>query len=285
MIAEGQQAGVGTNDNAVQPVKQLAETAAALEAAVLDCLAKPKIKAVHKVRTMTRRIEAQLTLLPLIGGFPPYEKHAEKVRSLLKKLRRAAGAVRDLDVQQDLIAKEAEAVDGDGAREIQKEARKLERQLKKRREAEAEKLLGLLKSVKPKLPKRLKGLFDTLEPAEERNLREAELLAKIRDWYRAETEPYLEATAKDPDDPDQLHSVRKAAKLARYLAETISDGASRAQEVAGQFEQIQEAGGQWHDWMILSELAASELGESAALPQRFAMHAADALADFRQRIA
>jgi CHAD domain-containing protein len=270
--------------DAIQPVKVLAQTITALEAAVLECLAKANIKAVHTVRTTTRRIEAQLTLLSLVGGFPPYEDEADKLRRLLKKLRRAAGSVRDKDVQQDLVAAEGEAVDGDGADEARKEARKLKRRLAKHRDAQAETLRKRLEGVRVRLPKRVKALLDALEPAEQTTIAEADLVAKIQQWYRAQTKPYFRAKMKDSDDPNRLHAVRKIAKVARYLAETAPDGAERAHKVAKQFEAIQESGGQWHDWMILSELAAGELSKRATLPQRFAVHASDALADFRKRL-
>ena len=269
--------GMRNGKNTTHPVKALNETSTALEAAVLECLEKPRKRAVHKVRTTTRRIEAQLHLLRLVDGFPPYEDEAATLAIVLKKLRRAAGAVRDLDVQQDLVAKEIEAVSPDTA----KEAHVLLRSLKKQRDAEAVKLEGLLGDVQRKLPKRINALLSALDPAEKTAIPETKLTALVREWYRKQAEPFGDSGT---DDPERLHGVRKVAKLARYLAETAPEGASRAHGLAERFESIQESGGQWHDWMILSEVAAGELGEAAALPQRFSVHAAEALEDFRKKL-
>lgn len=272
---------MASRDNPMQPVKVLRETATALEAAVLECVAKPKVAAVHKVRTTSRRIEAQLNLLPLLGGFPPYEDEVRKMRKLLKKLRQAAGAVRDLDVQQDLVAEEAKGLPEHETSRERKEARRLRRRLKERREKEAEALEELLQSIHSKLPRRVKALLDVLEPAEDRTVTETELIALIREWYNKRAERFR---AEDDSGPDSLHGVRKVAKLARYLAEAAPRNARSAHALAQKFEAIQQSGGEWHDWLVLSELAASELGGSADLPQRFGTHAGEALADFQKRL-
>lgn len=57
----------------------------------------------HKLRTETRRVEAQISLLEQLRGLPGFRKEAERVHRQLKKLRRAAGRVRDLDIQQTLL--------------------------------------------------------------------------------------------------------------------------------------------------------------------------------------
>ena len=214
------------------------------------------------------------------------------MRRLLKKLRRAAGAVRDLDVQQDLVKQEVSGYDGEGVAErgmagtgdLEKEVSVLGRRLKKRRDREAKALVALLERLRGKLTKRMKALLDALEAGEDVELPEAGLLTIVQKWYGSRTKGDMREAAGDPDEADRLHSIRKVAKLARYLAETAPEGARRAHTLAARFEGIQEAGGQWHDWMILSQVAAGELGEAAALPQRFAMHAANALADFRAKL-
>src|ERR1035438_4787019 len=85
-----------------------------------------------------------------------------------------------------------------------------------------------------------------------------------------------------PDDTAQLHELRKRAKLARYVAESAPTSAVAAQRLAGQFAILQQAGGEWHDWLVLAQVAAGELGSSAKLPQRFAAHADHALLAFRR---
>ena len=87
-----------------------------------------------------------------------------------------------------------------------------------------------------------------------------------------------------PDDTAQLHELRKRAKLARYLAESAPRSAVAAQRLAKQFATLQQAGGEWHDWLVLAQVAAGELGPSATLSQRFAAHADHALHAFRRRL-
>ncbi len=86
-------------------------------------MAEPNARPVHQLRTMTRRIEGQLALLALLSGVPDYGKPADKARRLLKRLRRSAGEVRDIDVQIDLI----ESIVPDGSPQpLKKEKTKLQ---------------------------------------------------------------------------------------------------------------------------------------------------------------
>ena len=74
--------------------------------------------------------------------------------------------------------------------------------------------------------------------------------------------------AKKPDE-DTLHSIRKAAKVVRYLTET--SGARAAIETAKRYEHLQEAGGQWHDWLDLAHAASKELGRKHSASSEFAL--------------
>ena len=76
---------------AATPVEQLREQAKRLEAALSVGVATPTTKAVHELRSSTRRVEAQLELLATIKGLPPYKPAAQKVLRRLEKLRRIAG--------------------------------------------------------------------------------------------------------------------------------------------------------------------------------------------------
>jgi CHAD domain-containing protein len=264
------------------PLQTLRETTKSLEAAILVCLAKPDKKDVHRLRTSTRRIEAQLELLAILPDLPPHKKEAGKARRLLRKLRRAAGKVRDLDVQRDLIGDEAAGRNG-GSRpttELRKEAAALRRTLKHKRDEEAGRLQHLLGKHRTDYPVVFKKLLDALGPAESITLTEATLTSLIRDWYARHTP----GSASAVQDPAQLHDIRKRAKLARYLAESAPQSATTARRLAAHFEDLQQAGGKWHDWLLLHELSASELGKKATLPQRFATHAENSLRAFKRRL-
>jgi CHAD domain-containing protein len=267
-------------DQSAHPLQTLRQYTEALEAAILICLAKPDKKAVHTLRAFTRRIEAQLQLLAMLPNLPPHEKQARKVTRLLKKLRRAAGKVRDLDVQRGLIGDEAAGNNGGSrpAPEVRKEANELRLKLRRKREEAAENLHQLLQKHRAKFPLVFEKLLDVLEPAESISVAQTQLTALVREWYARHT------PASAPQDPAQLHDIRKRAKLARYLAESAPESAASAHRLAAHFEDLQQAGGEWHDWLLLHQRSASELGKSAKLPQRFSAHADTSLRAYKRRL-
>ena len=269
-------------DQSAHPAQLLREAVASLEASVLLSLARPGKIAVHRLRTSTRRVQAQLELLSMLPGLPPHELQVRKALRPLKQLRQAAGRVRDLDVQRDLIRNE---VSGSKAApfpdpELRREARRLRRVLKRNGEEAADRLLRLLRKQHVRLPIVFGELLDALAPAGSIALNEVELIALARNCYRNRRLPCLpDAT---PQEPAELHETRKRAKLARYLAESAPQTFLQARHLAARFEALQQAGGEWHDWLILAEVAAVELGDSAMLPQRFTAHANRALGEFQR---
>jgi CHAD domain-containing protein len=93
------------------PLSHLRTVAEALNEEVSACLQKPEVEAVHKVRTGTRRVEATLeTILRTRAAQVPTDdalaSAAKAWLAQLKKLRRAAGEVRDLDVHREIVAEE-----------------------------------------------------------------------------------------------------------------------------------------------------------------------------------
>ncbi|HKO20977.1 MAG TPA: CHAD domain-containing protein [Acidobacteriaceae bacterium] len=266
---------------AAEPLKILREQATALEASILECLAKPTKRPVHKLRTSTRRIEAQLQLLSMFPELPPHEKPRQKVLKLLKKVRQTAGVIRDIDVQQELLEKAApKKRSSQSATDVRRDARHLERDLKDWRDEHADKLIELLKQVKVDLPLALKQLFDSLGDADRLAIGETDLTLLVRNWYGQNTP----VAAPDLDDIEHLHDIRKQAKLARYLAESAPASALKAHHLAAEFEDLQEAGGQWHDWLLLAEIARRSLGNSAELPKRLAARAEKSLKQFERQI-
>ena len=266
------------------PVQALREVTTSLEASILLCLAKPGKKAVHELRTFTRRIEAQFELLSMLPELPPHDEQQRKALRLLKKLRHAAGQVRDIDVQRNLIRDEAASHKAASRTnsEIRKEASHLGRDLKRKRDKEADRLLRLLRKHRTTLPDVFQELLDALTLAESITVSEAKLTALVRGWYKDHRDRHTPDAV--PHDTAELHLLRKRAKLARYLAESAPKSATAAHRLAAQFEKLQQAGGRWHDLLLLAEVATSELGDSAKLPQRFAAKADRALATFKRRL-
>lgn len=260
------------------PIRTLREHVTALEAAITLCLADPAPKPVHRLRTSTRRIEAQLMLLELLPALPPHDKPARKSRRLLKKLRRAAGHARDIDVQIDLIAAETPA---DAPQSIQKKSLQLRQTLDKQRSTAAQRLIEILQKHQAKLALTLESLLSTLTPAEPLTLAPTQLSTLVHSWFAQNTP--AEPTS-DPDDPEHLHAIRKTAKLARYLAENAPKSARTPRKLARTFESVQQAGGDWHDWLILSTIARNELGKSSPLTESFTHKCHSALTAYRKRL-
>ena len=78
---------------------------------------------------------------------------------------------------------------------------------------------------------------------------------------------------------ENLHDFRKATKKARYVAEAGANGGSN---VAKALKRIQDAIGEWHDWLCLGEEAEAALGQdapelTAALQGEIERHFASAL--------
>lgn len=264
------------------PVQVLRETTLLLGASIRACLAHAGKEPVHQLRTTTRRIEAQFLLLSMLPSLPPHREQADKALRLLKRLRRAAAQVRDIDVHRDLVEKEAEEVPDAPPPdpELQDEARRLSRELKRKRDEHADSLMRLLKKEQAEVVLAFDDLLDALAPSESIKLTQAELMALIRGWYAQHVPP--QSSAATPQSAEELHEIRKLAKLARYIAESAPESALRTRRLGAKFESLQKAGGEWHDRLLLADIAAVELGKTAQLTQRFAAQAEIALSTFRR---
>jgi CHAD domain-containing protein len=247
---------------AAHPVRTLRELVTLLEAALALTVADPIPKAVHKLRTNSRRVEAQLELLALLPDLPDHAKPEKKAHKLLRKLRCAAGRVRDLDVHHDLIQSNSD------------EAEKLRSLFKRQRKPAAKELIVAIDKHQAKLLRALEALQQALAPAESLSLPAASLAQLILDWY-ARSAP---TTAKQ--NHRQLHDTRKAAKLARYLAQSTPS----TRTLARTFESLQQYGGNWHDWLTLSNIAQHELGDSSPLAQDFKRRCKKSLAEYQSHL-
>ena len=263
------------------PIETLREAATSLEASVLLCLAKPGPAQVHRLRTTTRRIEARLQLLSMLPDLPPHQSQQTGALHLLKQVRRATGRVRDIDVQRNLVRGEVAANQTSSRPDhhLQAEARHLYRELRHKRDQEVDRLLRLLHKQRAQLPLVIEELLKALAPAESMTLTAARQTALVREWYG---QPRLDQPA--PQDPAELHAIRKRAKLARYMAESAPQSSVAIRRLTARLERLQRAGGEWHDWLGLAQVAAHELGDSAKLTRRFAAHAQRCLRVFQRRL-
>ena len=239
------------------PVENLRVQVSALETAVAQVLAKPRKEAVHELRSVTRKIEAHLTVLAELGrqqpGFQVMEHPSRRVKKLLGVVRRAAGRVRDLDVLQRLAV---ECIKEGATEQLESEVKEIRMQLKKERDTAAAELMKVLAARGIELEPMLEALIHALLPVETVGMSAVEQEVMTRSWYAAQL-----AEARKMSKPDEaMHHIRKAAKLARYMAE-----GGLAKRVVDEFRKLQEAGGRWHDCVCLRDVTLERLGKRSGL--------------------
>ena len=243
----------------------------------------PKVEAVHHLRTGTRRVEATLETLAREAGARGLDEATEEARQRwlrqLKKVRRAAGTVRDLDVHRELLAEnflpaadtapdataaqlaEATTSAAAGSGEvtpITAQARALDSWLKDRRSTAAEALCNALDDHAARLLDAEQQFIAAI--AKRRSL----LRRAHRPAVRLALEDYLRLMDAMPLlDKENLHDFRKGAKKARYVAES-DDKDTAAQALAKAVKRVQDAIGEWHDWVVVSEEAHEALGKGGA---------------------
>ena len=262
-------------------VRHLAEVAAAMRERLDDCRKErddPGVESVHHLRTGTRRVEATLETLMREAGRRGLGAAAEEPLQRwlreLKKVRRAAGTVRDLDVHRELLAENflpasdtapdkiaAELADAttaaagsDTTTPLAKQAQSLDGWLKSRRGAAAEALSNTLDDHAALLLEAEQQFMTAIaqrRSAASRAHRAAARLA-LEDYLRlVDAMPLL--------DRENLHDFRKGAKKARYIAESDeSDPAAKA--IAKVIRRVQDSIGEWHDWEVVAGEAREALG-------------------------
>jgi CHAD domain-containing protein len=270
------------NVDASPMLEHLREVAEAMRGTLDACRKRgeaPKVEAVHHLRTGTRRVEATLETLAREAGARGLGKAAEEARQRwlrqLKKVRRAAGTVRDLDVHRELLADnnflpaadtapdkvaaelaEATAAAATGSVEItpvMQQARALDQWLKDRRSDAAHALCSTLNDHADRLldvERQFMAAIAKRRSVSHRAHRPAARLA-LEDYLRLmDAAPLL--------DKENLHDFRKGAKKARYVAES-DDKDPAAEAMAKAIKRVQDAIGDWHDWDVVREEAREAL--------------------------
>jgi CHAD domain-containing protein len=230
----------------------LTATADAFNAAVAQAAQDADPQAVHATRTGSRRVQAMLEAIQ--REHIALEQPAKAWLRQLKQARRAAGAVRDLDVHRKLLEdwtdkeapeatpqrKQAEMLDNWLKGERKHLAHGMQKQLRKRQQALAKQQAAFLDAAGS----------ESLSPHTPCSGDAVALEAFVR---AVDAMPLLDA--------ENLHDFRKAIKKARYLAEAGLDAADSG--VAKALKRVQDAIGEWHDWQCLCEEAKTALSEDA----------------------
>ena len=236
-----------------QPRTHIIATAEAFNAAVTQCVEDAAPEAVHVLRTGSRRLQATIEAMLREDADVSLQQPAKGWLRQLKQVRRAAGTVRDLDVHRKLL--EHWTTHENGA--IAKQAGVLDAWLKGRRKHLASAMQKRISKRQQELKQRQAAFLVALDSVPLNRVRvprSADAVALEQFVRTADAMPALDA--------ENLHDFRKATKKARYVAESGSAGQEYS-SVAKALKSIQDAIGDWHDWVCLSQEAGAVLDKGA----------------------
>jgi CHAD domain-containing protein len=238
---------------------QLTATAEAFHAAVDQCVQDADPDAVHRARTGSRRLQAMLEATLRENVDSALRQTAKAWLRPLKQIRRAAGEVRDLDVHRKLLeswaSKDSQIPEAASASRLHEQAQVLDTWLKGERKHLAHGMQKQVRKRQQRLAERqaaFQAALSSLPPGSSRGARSTDAVA-LEDFVRTvDAMPLLDA--------ENLHEFRKATKKARYVAES---GTEQDSSVAKALKRIQDAIGEWHDWVCLREEAEAAVGKDA----------------------
>ena len=128
---------------------------------------------------------------------------------------------------------------------------KLRRRITKERQRRERKLLSAVEQHLPKLARDTEILLTAFKPAKALEVPVDDLLAAI--------ERRMERMLRSREQGEEhLHDLRKAAKRARYQCEGMPG--PQAAAMAKRLEELQDAGGAWHDLLDLATVCHKEFG-------------------------
>lgn len=237
---------------------------------------------IHRLRTTTRRLRSELRALEDLID----ERFRQQLERELKWLAGCLGDVRDLDILQARLRKDANHLDDDGSTEAA--LAPFFASLEARREKAAQSLTDALRSD------RYRSLLSELERAAERPILCdsasepcGSALPDVADaaWRRLKKQ----ARSLRPSDADaEFHELRKRAKRARYTSElTAPIMGRRAARAAGGFirllTQIQDTLGEHQDAVVAAGEIERALDDQTAHEAAFLEAAKKLLASQREK--
>jgi CHAD domain-containing protein len=220
-----------------------------LERDLIKLSSKPRAETVHRFRTGTRRLQILLAELS-----PKLDRSEKKLLKQLGRIRKRAGKVRDLDVQ--LAALRSLKV----PREPRRKTQLVNHLIELRRQQEKKLRQAADKATVREIRKRLKRAARRFKPEASRDPLAA---------ARAMLSP-LDHTTSPPTEA-VLHQYRILSKRARYAAEFASPS-PEAEKFIAELKVLQDALGDWHDWLTLRQTAIEDIGEVRESPLVAELH-------------
>jgi CHAD domain-containing protein len=204
---------------------------------------------IHRARVATRRLKAALDLLrPVIS-----DEQRKPFATVLKKLRRRLGPMRDLDVMIGHLKDLRESPAHAEAVKWLEEHLRLDRE--RVREEAADK--GSHSRVLSRLGTWWGLREEVLEAKEAADSLLAESLHLQLDSFAEQADRLAAAEeSRNGDERQDPHAVRIAGKAFRYTLEMAAvQGHKLPAAVMSSFKRMQEALGLWHDYVVLTERA------------------------------
>jgi CHAD domain-containing protein len=218
-----------------------------LSAAVSKVLDDAKPKSVHRLRTTVRRIESLVSY-----ANPDIGKKEERTLEKMADLRKQAGKVRDFDVLADLLGNL-----GNGS--AAKDRKTLADLLEKKRDQKAKRLVSALKKLhEAKFFGRLHRIAEQASQSHDKN----RPLAPLEEAKAQLAEMANDLGSGETLKPNRLHEARVALKRIRYLAELAEESAAQ-KDFIHKLKSTQDAIGNWHDWLELTERAEKRFSDRA----------------------
>jgi CHAD domain-containing protein len=234
----------------------LVSAADKFRAALEECIQTADQEAVHRVRTGSRRVQAMLEAI--LRENQELKDPGKRWLQELKRIRRAAGEVRDLDVHRKLLEMYAEKQ----SPQVTEQAKRLDDWLSHKRHRRAHRMVKQMR----KRQQSLAHAQETWMAALPRNLRSHRRSSRSPETIALED--FVRAVDKMPVlDAENLHDFRKATKKARYVAES-----GAINHVSKALKRVQDSIGEWHDWLCLLQEATSALDEKAPELQALLQH-------------
>ncbi|MFZ0319405.1 MAG: CHAD domain-containing protein [Candidatus Sulfotelmatobacter sp.] len=220
-----------------------------LERDLVKLSSKSQAQSVHRFRTGTRRLQILLGELS-----PKLDRNEKKLLKLLSRIRKRAGKVRDLDVQSAALRSLKVP------REPRRKTQLVNQLIELRREQEKKLHKEVDRATIREIRKRLKRAAKRFNPESARDpLAVAQaMLQRLK-------------RASDPLSEAVLHQYRILSKRARYAAE-FAAASPATDRFISETKRIQDASGDWHDWLTLTQTANQRLGDVRESPLVAELH-------------